>query len=236
MDSRVAYDFSDGVATIVMNDGNVNALSNQMFAGLNAAFDHAESDGAIVVLSGRDERFSAGFDLNALASGGTAAIDMLRSGFELSYRMLSFPRPVVIACTGHAIAMASFLLLSGDYRLGADGPFKITANEVAIGLTMPLAAVEICRQRLAPAHYNRAMLLSEVYSPAAAIDAGFLDRIVPPAELAQAARDTAEEFLKLDANAHTGTKLRAREHSLAALRTAIDSDDAALRAVLSTVD
>ena len=231
MDSLVSYDSSGGIASIAMDDGKVNALSIEMLAQINSALDRAEADGAIVILSGREGRFSAGFDLNALSSGGTAAMDMLRAGFELSYRMLSFPRPVVIACTGHAIAMASFLLLSGDYRIGADGPFKITANEVAIGLTMPLAAVEVCRQRLAPAHYTRAMLLSEVYSPATAIEAGFLDRVVAPAEVQQAAREVAESFLSLDANAHTGTKLRAREQSLAALRAAIEADDAALRGV-----
>ena len=65
--------------------------------------------------------------------------------------MLAFPTPVLVACPGHAVAMGVFLLLSGDYRVGAGGPYKLAANEVAIGITMPLAAVEICRQRLAPA-------------------------------------------------------------------------------------
>ena len=70
---------------------------------------------------------------------------------------MAFPTPVVVACTGHSVAMGVFLLLSGDYRVGPTGPYKFTANEVAIGLTMPLAAVEICRQRLAPAQLNRAV-------------------------------------------------------------------------------
>jgi len=230
--SIVSYRFGDGVAEIAMDDGKANALSNEMFAALNEAFDRAEADGAVVVLSGREGRFSAGFDLNTLSAGGTAAVDMLRAGFELSYRMLSFPRPVVVACTGHAIAMGVFVLLSGDYRVGADGPFKITANEVMIGLTMPHAAVEICRQRLTPAHYNRAMLLAEVYSPAGAVEAGFLDRVVDPGDVTKAAGDTARSFLDLNAAAHTGTKLRAREQSLTALRAAIEADDAQLRAAL----
>jgi enoyl-CoA hydratase len=64
--------------------------------------------------------------------GGTNAYEMVRRGFELSERILSFSTPVVVACTGHAIAMGVFLVLSGDYRVGADGAYKIGANEVAI--------------------------------------------------------------------------------------------------------
>lgn len=83
-----------------------------------------------------------------------------------------------------------FLLLSGDYRVGAAGPYQFTANEVAIGLTMPRAAVEILRQRLTPAHFNRAALLAEPFSPDDAVQAGFLDRVVSAADLPDAARST----------------------------------------------
>ena len=155
---------------------------------------------------------------------------MLRAGFELAERMLSFPTPVLIACPGHAVAMGVFLLLSGDYRVGTAGPYRITANEVAIGLTMPLAAVEICRQRLAPSQFNRAVILAEVFSPDDAIAGGFLDRVVLGPELPDVARSIAGALAKLDMNAHAATKLLARDHALKAIRTAIDSDDAALRA------
>lgn len=93
---------------------------------------------------------------------------------------MPFPQPVVVACSGHAIAMGAFLLLSADHRVGVTGSsHKITANEVAIGLTMPRAAVEICRQRLAPAHFQRALNLAEPYTPDSAVEAGFLDSAVP---------------------------------------------------------
>ena len=97
---------------------------------------------------------------------------MLRSGFELAERILSFPAPVLVACTGHAVAMGLFLLLSADYRVGSAGRYRLTANEVAIGLTIPQAAVEICRQRLGPAHLNRAVIIAEVFAPHDAVEAG----------------------------------------------------------------
>lgn len=231
MGTLVSYQLDDAVATITMDDGKVNALSLAMLTELDAALDRAAADGAVVVLTSRDGVFSAGFDLAVLRAGGSEALAMLRAGFELAHRILSFPTPVLIACNGHAVAMGVFLLLSGDYRVGVTGPYRITANEVAIGLTMPLAAVEICRQRLAPAHFNRAVILAEPYSPDDAVAAGFLDRVVQPAELAEVARSGAAQLAGLDMAAHSGTKLRARDHALQAIRGAIDADDAALRAL-----
>lgn len=228
----VTTTLEDGIATIAMDDGKANVLSPVMQGELNAALDAAQADEATkaVVITGREGRFSAGFDLGVLQGGGEAALGMLRGGFDLSHRLLSFPKPVVMACNGHAIAMGVFLLLSGDYAVGTAGPFKIMANEVAIGLTMPLAAVEICRQRLAPAHFNRAVITAEMYDPAGATAAGFLDEVVDAADLAGAAHAAAARLAALHPAAFANTKLRAREGALAAIRAGADADDAALRA------
>jgi enoyl-CoA hydratase len=215
-------------ATITMDDGKVNALSPDMLAGLNAALDQAENDGKVVVLTGRPGIFSAGFDLRVRLPGAQGAAAMVRGGFELAARLLAFPQPVVIACPGHAIAMGSFLLLSADYRIGAAGPYKITANEVSIGMTMPLAAIEICRQRLAAAHLTRVIALAEVFAPDDAAAAGFLDRVVPAGELAGAAAEAAAGLAALDRAAHAATKLRLRADALAGIRTDLETSGAAI--------
>ncbi len=230
MGEAVSYELGDGIASISMDDGKVNALSLGMLAELDAALDQAGDDGAAVVITGRSGVFSAGFDLKVLRSGGEAARTMLRQGFELAERLLCFPAPVVVACSGHALAMASFLLLSADYRIGADGPFKIGPNEVAIGMVMPLTAVELCRQRLTPAHFNRAVANAEIYGPAGALEAGFLDRVVPAGDLAGTALEVAGALAALDRQAHAATKLRVRDQALAAIRAAIAADDAAMAA------
>lgn len=233
MGTLVTYRLHDAVAAITMDDGKVNVLSLAMLAELDAALDQAEADRAVVVLTGRDGVFSAGFDLPVLRAGGAEAADMLRAGFDLAARLLAFPTPVLVACSGHAVAMGVFLVLSGDYRIGASGPYKITANEVAIGITMPHAAVDICRQRLTPAGFNRAVVIADVFPPEEAVIAGFLDRVVPAAELAEAAAAAAAELAKLDLDAHAATKLRARQLTATALREAIDADHAAYRAQLA---
>jgi enoyl-CoA hydratase len=227
MSELVTYRKDGNVATIAMDDGKVNVLSRRMQAELNAALDRAVSDGTVVVLTGRAGIFSAGFDLKELMAGGAVTREVLIGGFRLSERLLTFPTPVVIACTGHAMAMGVFLVLSGDYRIGVDGPFKIVANEVAIGLTMPYAAIEICRQRLAPAHFHRAVITSELYTPERAVAAGFLDEVVAAGDLERAARDAATRLAGLKMEAHKATKLRTRAESLTALRRAIELDDAA---------
>jgi enoyl-CoA hydratase len=230
MSAIVDYRLEGSVATITMDDGKVNAMSLRMITEVNGALDRAVADRAVVVLAGRPGVFSAGFDLPTLRAGGYEAATMVRAGFELAERVLAFPTPVVVACTGHAVAMGVFLLLSGDYRLGADGPFKITANEVAIGLTMPRAAIEILRQRLAPAHFNRAVTIAEPFSPANAVEAGFVDRVVGTAELPDVAHAIAMQMAGLDMVAHGASKLRARGATLAAVRAGIDADFAAFRA------
>jgi len=226
MTSLVAYQLDESIATLTMDDGKVNALSPTMLDELRVAFDRALEDRAVVVLTGRPGVFSAGFDLSVLRGGGDDALDMVRAGFTLAERMLSFPNPVVVACPGHAIAMGVFLVLSADYRIGVPGPFRIVANEVALGITMPRAAVEICRQRLTPAAFNRAVILAEPHAPDAAVAAGFLDRVVEPPELQDAARAAATQLAALDPDAHAATKLRARARTLEALRAAIEADDA----------
>ena len=233
MGALVTYGLRDSVATITMDDGKVNALSLAMLSELGAALDRATADRAVVVLTGREGVFSAGFDLPVLRAGGMEAAKLLHNGFDLAARLLSFPTPVLVACPGHAVAMGVFLVLSGDYRIGARGPYKLTANEVAIGMTVPLAAVEICRQRLTPACFNRAVVIAEVFSPENAIAAGFLDRVVPAAELAEAAAEAAAGLARLDLDAHAATKLRTRRLAGTALREAIDADDAEYRARLA---
>ena len=224
--SLLQYSVADRVATVAMDDGKANALSPPMLAALNDALDRAETENVVaVVLAGRPGRFSGGFDLGVLGGGGPGAGDMVRAGFELAERLLRFPRPVVIACTGHAVAMGSFLVCAGDYRVGAAGEFKIQANEVAIGLTIPYAALAILRYRLTPPAFDRAVGLAAAFAPADAIGAGWLDEVVEPEAVVSTAQSVAASFAGLDPTAHAGSKLRARATVLAGIRRGIESGD-----------
>jgi enoyl-CoA hydratase len=208
-----------------MNDGKLNVMSIGMLAALSSAFDEAEKDGTVPILTGAGKAFSAGFDLSVFSEGTANDIyTMLKSGAELALRLLSFPSPVVAACNGHALPMGAFLLMSSDVRIAADGAYGIGMNEVAIKITVPRFAVEIARQRLTPAYFNRAIATGQLFPPAEAVTAGFVDWTVPPSELDAAAFKAADALTKIDLASHVASKLRAREPAIKAIRAAIDQD------------
>jgi enoyl-CoA hydratase len=226
----VQYDLQDGIATIRIDDGKRNALSPDVLREIYQALDRAESDEAIVILTGRDAVFSAGFDLKVMKRGGTNAIRMLRLGYGLTARVLAYPYPVVVACSGHSLAMGVFLMLSADYVIGSRGAFKIAANEVAIGMKMPRVAAAMLRHRLRPAAFQRAVTLSQFFDVETALDAGFFDELVEPADLMSRADSLANEFKNLDARAHTASKRSIRASLIRKIRFSIPLDllDAAL--------
>jgi enoyl-CoA hydratase len=229
-DELVRYCLADGVATLYLNHGKVNAISPAVITAFNQALDQAEADQAVVIITGRPGIFSGGFDLKVLQSGPQAARDLVAQGFLLTRRLLCHPRPVIMACSGHAVAKGAFLLLAADYRIGVDGAFAIALNEVKIGMTMPHAAVVMARDRLSPAAFQRAVLLSETFTPASAVDAGFLDQVVHAEALMDTARSKATELQALDAQAHRQSKLRVRQPLLDALDAAVLRDQATAHA------
>jgi len=219
MTDLIEYGLSDGVATITMDDGKVNALSLDTLTAVAAEFDRAEGEGAeAVILTGREGVFSAGFDLKTEGEGWPP---MLIAGANLAARMLSFRRPVIIACNGHAMAMGGFLLLSADYRVGVSGDFNIGLNEVAIGLTMPWFGIEIARHRLTRPYFDRCAVTGVLLRPDEAGTAGFLDDVVTGSELAGAAQEAAGRLVQVKDPAHVDTKLRVREQVIAGVRDGV---------------
>ncbi|HEY7052681.1 MAG TPA: crotonase/enoyl-CoA hydratase family protein [Mycobacterium sp.] len=221
MGDKVRYRVDESVATITMDDGKVNALSPDMQREINEALDHAELEGVgAIVIGGNNRVFSGGFDLKVLTGGGQQALEMLTGGFELAARVLAFPKPVVMACTGHSIAMGSFFMLSGDHLIGAQS-HRIQANEVAIGLTMPGPALAILRHRLTPAAFQRAVGLSAEFLGESAVAAGYLDELVEADMVRPRAHEVAKGFLALDPRAHEESKLKTRAGVLDEIRRTI---------------
>lgn len=223
MTELTTYELDDGIATISMDDGKVNALSIAMLTALHADLDRAESDGATVILTGREGYFSAGFDLGGFAAGPEKLVEMLRLGATLTERLMSFPTPVVVAAGGHSVAAGAFILLAADARIGIEGPFKVGLNEVKIGLTVPWFVVELARHRLAPSHFDRSVVTAKMVGPKEAVVAGFLDAVVPD-DLVAASREEAIRLAALNPQAHRRTKLRVRARVLEAVRAAIESE------------
>src|SRR5215218_3889079 len=223
MSSPTSYDLADGIATVAMDDGKANALSPAMLAELFAAFDRAEADGAIVLLTGRERTFSGGFDLRTEPDGWPA---MVADGARLAERILSFPHPTIAACNGNAVAMGGFLLLACDVRVGAAGAFKLGLNEVAIGLAVPRFGIALAQHRLTRPYADRCLLTGVLFEPEEACAAGFLDRVVAPERVHDEATAAAHALAAVNRTAHATTKLHAREGVLAGVRDGIERIEA----------
>jgi enoyl-CoA hydratase len=220
----VHYELRDNVATIRIDDGKRNALSPEVLREIYDALDRAEADQATVILTGRESVFSAGFDLKVMQRGGTNALRMLGAGYALTARVMAYPYPVIAACNGHVMAMGVFLMLSADYVIGSRGDFRVAANEVAIGLTMPRVAAAMLRHRLTPAAFQRAVTLSEFFAVDAAANAGFFDELVDPDGLQERAAEQAAAFQALDLRAHAASKRRIRRPLIRQIRRSLPLD------------
>ncbi|EED32257.1 enoyl-CoA hydratase/carnithine racemase [gamma proteobacterium NOR5-3] len=234
MPELVTISEEESYVMLTMDDGKANALSFAMFEALNAGLDAAEATGKVVIIAGRPGKFSAGFDLSVMGGGGDAMVKLLRQGAELSQRLLSFGVPVVLAVSGHALAMGALLCLSADYRVGMKGNYKLGLNEVAIGMTLPWFGIELARARLEETQLNHAVGLAHIYAPEGAVSVGYLDEVIEEEQLLARAAELAAGFAALNMPAHKGTKARIREPLMLrleeALRRDFEAGDAAIAA------
>ena len=220
----VTTKIENGVAVIAMDDGKANALGTSMWAELNAAMDNAESENAIVILTGRDGMFSGGFDLKEMGNGPQDALELTSLGSKFARRMMAFPRPVILAAPGHTIAMGAFLALAADYSMIKEGDFKVGLNETLIGMTMHNFGIEMGRYSLAKNYFNRCVINGEIFSPKGAMHAGFFDRVVPEEQWPMAIPMAGQMFGQVNEKAFRETKRRSRKEIFAILDQAIEDD------------
>jgi enoyl-CoA hydratase len=224
----VTYTLEGTTAIVRMDDGKANALSEAMIEGLLEAIARAETEASAVVLTGRQDRFCAGFDLRVMMSSPEAALALLRRGSGLLMKLYGASLPLVVACTGHALAGGALVLLTGDVRIGASGGFRIGLNEVSIGMPVPDLAMELARDRLLPTELTRATLQATVYAPDDAAKAGYLDAVVEADQVLTRAKEEATRLGALSRSAYQATKTRLRGRTIAHITTNLESDIADL--------
>lgn len=212
MSNPVTVDIRGGIATLTMDDGKANALALALTRGVNAGLDRAAEEAKVIVIKGRPGILSAGFDLRVIRGDDAAAKQEMRdAGFALMQRLYMSPQPIIMACEGHAVAGGAVLLLTADERIGIQGDHKLGLNEVAIGMPLPVAIIELARDRLTPGALSQAILSSRIYSPEEAVRVGFLDQAVAPQDLDAAVAARAASLLETDLAAFAETKRRMRQ-------------------------
>jgi enoyl-CoA hydratase len=224
----VNYEVRDRIAHVTIDNGKANVLSPQVLAELGDGLARAEDAGpetvGALLLSATPGMFSGGFDLEVMTSGPEAAGKLVTDGGEFIARMFGSPVPVVIACTGHAIAAGALMLLGADARVGAQGAFKIGLIETQKGMVLPRWAVELSRERLSKRHFQQATVGARLYDADGARDAGFLDEVVAPEGLEAAAIAEAQRWVELPRSAYHGQVRMNRGECLGRLADAIAAD------------
>lgn len=224
MTELVRYRLEGDTAIVDMDDGKANALSDAMIEALLAALTRAEAEAKAMVLVGRQDRFCAGFDLRVMMSGPDQACALLRRGSDLLLRLYGASIPLVVACTGHAVAGGALVVLTGDVRIAAAGAFRIGLNEVAIGLPVPVLAMELARDRLLPTALTRATLLAHIHTPEEALAAGYVDELAAPDQVVPRALAEAARLAALGRTPFIATKQRLRGRTIAHIRDTLEDD------------
>lgn len=224
LSDALTYELVDQVAVLRFDDGKANVLSHSAIDAFHAGLDRAEADAGATVIVGRPGRFCAGFDLSVMGAGIEGVRNLVSAGAELILRSYEFPQPVVIACTGHALAAGAIWLLGADIRIGEEGEFKIGMNEVAIGMPVPQFAVELGRDRLSRRHFGPAVQQAKIYDPTGAIDAGYLDEVVGAGQAEAAAIAAATTAAALKRGAFQLTRQNMRSAIAADIRVGIAAD------------
>ncbi|MCR9193343.1 MAG: crotonase/enoyl-CoA hydratase family protein [Hyphomonas sp.] len=218
MSAPATIEIKDDIAILTMDDGKANAINPPMLEALNACLDQAEKDAKVLIITGREGRFSGGFDLKLMMSlPGTEVKALVDGGGKLAHRLYGFPMPVISACNGHGVAMGSFILLSSDVRIGTAGAFKIGANETQINMVLPIFASELVKARVDQAYLTRSMVFGELFDPETAVKVGYLDQVVGAADLMATAKAHAEALKPLSGSSLTGNKRLLRETTLATI-------------------
>jgi len=215
------FDLVDQAAVLRFDDGKANVVGHAFIDAMNEGLDLAEKESKAVLIIGRPERFSAGFDLSEFKKGPEASRALLKKGSEMFLRMYSHPQPLIAACTGHAIAAGAFLLLSCDTRIGTLGDYKLGLNETAIGMNFPVFGHELASSRISKRHLTAVLVQSTMYNPTSALDAGFLDEALAPEDLEKRSLEVAAQLALLPGAAYAKNKLDARALSLQKIRESI---------------
>lgn len=222
-------DLRDGIAVVRLDHGKAHALDLELTGALRDALSGLEGDPAsrAVVLTGTGSIFCAGVDLFRVLDGGPAYVEAFVPVLaETLRRLFAFPRPVVAAVNGHAIAGGCILAAACDYRIMATGDATIGVPELRVGVPFPYVAVEILRFATSTAHLQELVYRGSTYPAERAYELGLVDEAVPADRLLETARAVADRLASEPAARFRITKRQLRRPALERMRRYAPETDA----------
>lgn len=221
----------DGHLVLQLAHGRANALDLELLEALiEAVAEFEASDAPACILTGTKGFFSAGVDLKRLAEGGDAYLDRFLPALDQAFTSLFFSsRPIIGACTGHAIAGGCLLLSCCDVRIGVRGKGRIGVPELAVGVPFPSLALEIVRFVVPPHRLQEVVYGAAAYDVDSALERGLVDELVEPDELDARAAAWAAKLAAIPHESFAWTKTLVRRPVAERMATHGESDAAATR-------
>jgi len=221
---------SEGILTLQLTHGKANALDLELLDALLREFDATTDEVRAVVLTGTGSIFSAGVDLFRLTREGA---DYVRVFLPLLSRFLralfAFPKPVVAAVNGHAIAGGCMIVLASDARLMADGDGTIGVPELLVGVPFPTAPLELVRFAVPKDKIQTLIYSGRTLRPRDAVAAGLIDEVVAPDDLMPRAAQVARQLAAIPAETYHLTKQCLRAPTLLRIDQAGEHDQLAMK-------
>lgn len=205
----VSVDTSDGIANVTLSRGKVNALNPDVVDELQVVFEELQAADAVraVIITGQGAFFSFGFDVPEFLEYDRRRFEQYLVAFTGFYTQLfEFPKGVVAALNGHAVAGGCMMAIACDYRVMAMGNAKTGLNEVTFGASLFAGSVEMLRHLLGTRNAERIMLSGDLYGAEQARDLGLVDEASPADKVNAAAAKVAATFASRDSTAFASIK------------------------------
>jgi enoyl-CoA hydratase len=227
----------EGILTLHLAHGKVSALDVELLDALLHELEGVAEDVRALVLTGTGSIFCAGVDLIRLTREG---VDYVRRFLPLLSRCLrtlfAFPKPVIAAANGHAIAGGCILVLASDVRLMAEGTGRIGIPELLVGVPFPAAALEVVRFAVSRDKVQSLIYSGRTLQPQEALAAGLVDEVVAPTELLARAQESAQQLARIPPDAYRLTKQSLRAEALERIERASALRDQAVLEVWSATE
>jgi len=208
------------VAILHMAHGKANVMDVEFCRGIKEQLEELRTSSSLaLVLIGQGKIFSAGVDLVRILDGGVKYLETYLPALNAAFETLFFyPKPVVAAVNGHAIAGGCIITCAADHRMMARDTGQIGVPELRVGVPFPTIALEIMRFALAPRHFQSLIYSGETFPPDEAKELGFVDEIVEPQDLLDRAVAKAEKLISTHPQAFSLTKSQIRQPVLERVR------------------
>lgn len=217
--NTIATTVKDRLAVITLNRGKSNSLNREMVTELQDMLHNVENDENIggVVITGRENFFSAGLDLIELYHyNEQEARSFWHLFLDFTAKITAFKKPIVAAINGHSPAGGCVIALACDARVMAEGKYIIGLNEVPVGIIVPDSIFKLYSFWLGKANAYRNLLEGKLFSPEEALSVGLVDEIVKPESILTAAERKARKYMAFEANTWQQSKLNLRKDLVAA--------------------